>query len=60
MFDACPTALGLSTTVGDLFGVVPAVPDGLTVFTMDGSGFKANNYLNGWSDSDVPLRPGNG
>jgi hypothetical protein len=52
--------LGLSTTVGDLFGAFPAVPDGLTVFTMDSSGFKANNYLNGRSDPNLPLNPGDG
>jgi hypothetical protein len=34
--------------------------NGDTVFTMDGSGFKANNYLNRWSDPSRPLPLGSG
>ena len=29
--------------------------NGDTIFTMDAGGFKADNYLNGWSDPNLPL-----
>ncbi|MGA2542125.1 MAG: hypothetical protein ABSG78_11280 [Verrucomicrobiota bacterium] len=49
--------------VADIFhafgtGAGPGSQNGLTVFTMDGSGFKANNYLNGWTDPGMVLLPG--
>ena len=43
--------------VGVMF---PDVPNGTTIFKLDGNGFVANNYLGGWSDPDMNLVPGEG
>lgn len=34
--------------------------DGASVFKVDGTGFRANNYLDGWSDSEMTLTLGEG
>ena len=34
--------------------------NGITVFKMESTGYRANNYLNGWCDSNMVLRPGEG
>src|SRR5439155_17576 len=35
-------------------------PDGVSLFRVDGNGFIANNFLDGWSDPDMLLVPGEG
>jgi len=52
-----------ANTIADIFqnfqtGTSHGAQNGFTVFTMDGSGFKANNYLNGWDDPEMVLLPG--
>jgi hypothetical protein len=49
---------GTDDSVATLFGSSP--PDGCVVFTMDASGFRANNYLSGWSAPGTLVRPGDG
>lgn len=34
--------------------------NGYTIFTVEGTGFRANNYFNGWSDSAMSIRLGEG
>jgi hypothetical protein len=46
---------GVFNAVADIFS---GVQNGISVFTMDGSGFKANNYLNGWTEPEMTLLPG--
>ena len=42
-------------TVAQLFHTLPA---GVTLYKMDGNGYRANNYFNGWSDPDMIIVPG--
>jgi len=39
---------------------IPNLPDGVSLFKVDGNGFIANNFLDGWSDPDMLLVPGQG
>ncbi len=39
-------------------GQIPDTRDGASIFSMDGSGFVANNYLDGWSEPGQILVPG--
>jgi hypothetical protein len=39
---------------------VPNPPDGASLFRVDGNGFAANNFLDGWSDPEMLLAPGQG
>ncbi len=41
-------------------GQLPFVNDGVSLFKVDGNGFRANNYLDGWSDGDMTLTLGEG
>lgn len=36
------------------------MPDGISLFKADGNGFIANNFLDGWSDSEMTLTLGEG
>jgi hypothetical protein len=42
-------------TVAQALGALPA---GVTIYKMDGNGFRANNYFNGWSDPDMTIAMG--
>jgi uncharacterized repeat protein (TIGR01451 family) len=44
-----------TNTVEAAFG---SVPEGSSLFKIDGNGFAANNYLGGWSDPGMTLVPG--
>ena len=39
---------------------IPNPPDGVSLFKVDGNGFVANNFLDGWSDPEMLLPPGQG
>jgi hypothetical protein len=39
---------------------LPVVRDGVSVFKLDGNGFIANNFLDGWSDTEMNLTLGEG
>ena len=39
---------------------LPAVPDGVSLFKVDGNGFIANNHLDGWSDTEMIITLGEG
>ena len=48
----------VDNTVESVFNL-PDIP-GMTVFKMGSTGFKANNYLDGWAHPDMTLTPGEG
>ena len=41
-------------------GELPVMRDGVSLFKLDGNGFIANNYLDGWSDTEMILTLGEG
>jgi hypothetical protein len=41
-------------------GQLPFVRDGVSLFKADGTGFTANNFLDGWSDTEMTLTLGEG
>ncbi len=53
---------GVVSAVSNIFQGFPDTSsgsqNGFTIFTMDGTGFKANNNLNGWADPEMALLPG--
>jgi len=52
--------LGTNNVVGDLAADPSQLRNGYSVFMLDRSGFRAVNYLNGWSEPEIPLHPGDG
>lgn len=44
-----------AATVAQTLG---ALPPGITIYKMDGHGFHANSYFNGWSDPDMTIALG--
>src|SRR5690349_12945947 len=51
----CRPFAGLTNTVGDLAADPSELQNGYSIFTLDSSGFRAANYLDGWSEPDIPL-----
>jgi hypothetical protein len=49
--------LSLTNTAGAL---LPSLPDGVSLFKAEASGFVANNFLGTWQDPAMLLRPGEG
>lgn len=54
------TALGGDGTNQTVLNRIPSAPDGVSLFKIDGNGFAANNYLDGWSDPEMNTTVGEG
>ncbi len=50
----------LTTNGNAIASVLPNAPNGIVVMKIGASGYQANNFLNGWWDPSMPLRPGEG
>ena len=59
-FSLFSTALAQFDTNQTVAQQIPFAPDGASLFKLDGNGFIANNFLDGWSDTEMNMTLGEG